>query len=288
VVDWNARQRARIHLRGRLEWRPSIPLTGVGVLKRSLTILAAVSATTGTSGVAKSPFIGQWKLDASKSRMPDEMKVERRGDNRYAFDFGGGPETILADGTDQPGLGATLLSVKSAAPDIWVVTRKKGSRLLLSATWKLSEDDGTLTDDYREFESDGSTLTMEYVYRRAGRGSGIAADWRSIKETITSPFSMEVRAFQGDGLSFIIPSEGKTKNVRFDGRDYPNEGANAGRGAFSSIRRLDEHTLVITDKQNGKVVDTQELRLSRDQTTLTMTVHYVGRDKPNVLVFART
>lgn len=32
------------------------------------------------------------------------MKVEAAGANKYAFDVGGGtPETIVADGTDQPG-----------------------------------------------------------------------------------------------------------------------------------------------------------------------------------------
>ena len=49
------------------------------------------------------------------------------------------------------------------------------------------------------------------------------------------------------------------KNVKFDGKDYPNEGPNAGRGASSSIRRVDERTLVITDKYDGKVTDSEEI-----------------------------
>ena len=103
--------------------------------------------------------------------------------------------------SDQPGQSGTLLSVKAEAPDTWIVGRKKGSRLLLKATWKLSSDDSTLTDYYREFESDGSTLSMDYVYQRTGGGSGFAADWQGIKETMNSPFLMEVKEFQGDGLS---------------------------------------------------------------------------------------
>jgi hypothetical protein len=258
----------------------------VCVFKRILEILPAVCVATGMAWAAEIPFIGEWKLDSSKSRMPDEMKVQSKGGNKYAFDFGGGAETIVVDGSDQPGHGGTLLSAKAEAPDTWIVERKKDGRLLLKATWKLSKDGSTLTDYYREFESDGSTLSMDYVYQRTGGGSGFAADWQSIKETMNSPFLMQVKAFQGDGLSFITPSEQETKNVKFDGKEYPNPGPNA-RGASSSIRRVDERTLVITDKAHGKVTDSEEVELSADLKTLTITVHITGRDKPNVMVFER-
>ena len=258
-------------------------------MKEVLAWLAGVSpdVATGIASPAPSPFIGEWKLDPSKSRMPDEMKVQSKGGNRYAFDFGVGAETIVVDGSDQPGYGGTMLSVKAEAPDTWVVQRKKDGRLLITGTWKLSQDGSQLTDYFREFESDGSTLSMDYVYQRTGAGSGFAADWESIKETMNSPFLIQVKEFQGDGLSFVTPSEQKTRNVKFDGKDYPNEGPNAGRGASSSIRQVDERTLVITDKHDGKVTDTEEIGISTDLKTLTITVHIAGRDKPNVLVFER-
>ncbi len=258
------------------------------MFKRIAKILPAVCLATGMAWAAENPFIGEWKLDPSKSRMPDEMKVESEGDNKYAFDFGGGAETIVVDGSDQPsGYGGTLLSVKAEAPDTWIVERKKDGRLLLKATWKLSKDGSTLTDYFREFESDGSTFSMDYVYQRTGGGSGFAADWQSIKETMNSPFLIRVREFQGDGLSFITPSEQKTKNLKFDGKDYPSEGPSVDRSASSSSRRVDERNLVITDKADGKVTDTQEIGLSTDLKTLTITVHVSGRDKPNVMVFER-
>lgn len=258
------------------------------MFKRFSGILAVVCLATAFTSAAQSPFIGNWKLDPSKSRMPDEMKVQSKGGNTYAFDFGGVTETIVVDGSDQPGgYDGTLLSVKAEAPDTWIVERKKDGQLLLRATWKLSKDGSTLTDYYRGFDADGSTLSMDYVYQRAGGGSGFAAEWQSVKETMNSPFSMQVKEFHGDGLSFILPSEKKTKNVTFDGRESPNEGPNADPGASSSARRVDARTLVITDKAGGKVTDTEEIQLSADLNTLTMTVHVAGRNKPNVLVFER-
>src|SRR5690349_24412850 len=124
--------------------------------------------------------------------MPDEMKVESKGNNTYSFDFGGGAETIVADGTDQPGNRGTTLSVKADGPD-WIVERKKDGKLLLRATWKLSQDGSTLTDLYRQFESDGSTTSMDYIYQRSGGGSGFAGDWQSVKETMNSPFVLQVK-----------------------------------------------------------------------------------------------
>ena len=44
---------------------------------------------------------------------------------------------------------------------------------------------------------------------------------------------------------------------------------------------------MITDKAGDKVTDTEDIALSADLKTLTITVHVVGRDKPNVLVFER-
>jgi hypothetical protein len=109
----------------------------VSVFNRILEILPVVCLATSMAWAAESPFIGEWKLDPSKTRMPDEMKVQNKGGNKYAFDFGVGAETILVDGSDQPGQGGTLLSVKADAPDTWIVERKQGGRLLLKATWKL-------------------------------------------------------------------------------------------------------------------------------------------------------
>jgi len=255
------------------------------MLKRSFYLLLFALMAAGLASAAENPFIGEWKLNSLKSRMPDEMKVESKGGNTYSFDFGGGAETIVADGSDQPGAyGGTTLSVKADGPDTWIVERKKDGRLLLRATWKLSQDGSTLTDYYRQFEADGSTVSMYYVYLRSAPGSGFAADWKSIKETMNSPFLLEVKAYQGEGLTFIIPVEHKTRNVMLDGKDYPSPEGHS----VCSVRKVDERTLEMTDKAGEKVIDTQEIGLSADGKALTITVHSPGRSDPDVLVFDRS
>jgi len=222
--------------------------------------------------------------------MPDEMMVQLKDGNTYTFDFGGGAETIAVDGTDQAGIGGTLLSVNAEAPDTWIVQRKNGGRLVIKATWKLSGDGSTLTDYFRQFETDGSTTSLDYVYRRNGGGSGFAGDWQSVKETVNSPYFLDVNELQGGGLSISDPVEHRTKTVKPDGSDAPNDAVppNAGQSRSSSFRRVNERTLVVTDKVNGKATVAEEFVLSADGKVLTMTVHAASLARPYVLVFQRT
>jgi hypothetical protein len=256
---------------------------GARMSRRIFEILLTVFLTSGMAAAAETPFVGEWKLDPSQSRLPDEMKVLSKGGNTYVFDFSGTPETIVVDGSDQPGVSGTLLSVKPEAPDTWVVIRKNGGQQLLRATWKLSNGDKTLTDYFR-----GARLSADYVYQRTGSGSGFAADWKSISEKINSPFALQVKTFEGDGLSIANLYTQITKSMKADGKDYPDTGANAPKGASAALRRVNDRTLAITDKINGTVTITEDIALSSDLKTLTMTQHVTGHDRPNVLVFRRT
>ncbi len=250
--------------------------------------LLVVGLLTGTLWPVNDPFVGKWKLNPSQSRFPDEMKVKAAGTNRYAFDFGAGfRETIVADGTDQPGIFGTTLAVSVEGPGTWSVVRKKGGRTLLKATWKLSKDGKTLSDFYRESQPDGSTLSMDYVYKRTTAGSGFAATWESVSEKMNSEYELQVQRYGGDGLTFITPAEKVTRNLRFDGKDYPEVGPGVSPGSVSSGHRVNERTLELTDRIKDKVTDTREIKLSPDLKTLTMTVHRAGQETPNVLVFDR-
>lgn len=258
------------------------------MFKRALPLLVLCLLAI-TSWAATDPFVGDWKLNPSKSKLTDVMKVESLGASKYAFDFigDGKGEAIVVDGTDQPGIFGTTLSVTVEGPDAWKVIRKQNGRMLLTAKWKPSKDGNTLADDFTSIAPDGSTSTVNYVYKRTAGGPGFAGRWVSTSETLNSVFVLQVRPYEGDGLSFIDPSEGATKSVKFDGKDYPNVGPNVAPGSTSSVRRVNERTLELTNKISGKVVSTQQGELSSDLKTLTITAQIVGRSEPNILVFDR-
>ena len=258
------------------------------MLKCALRLLLVACLVAGALSAATDPFLGEWKLNAAKSKLIDVMKVESVAVNKYAFDFGGGSaETIATDGTDQPGIAGTTLSVAIEGPDSWKVIRKKDGRILLTAFWKLSKDGNTLKDDYTEFGPDGTSSNVKYVYQRTAGTSGFAGTWEGSSETVNAVIVLKVQLYEGDGLSFINASEGATTNVKFDGKDYPKAGANVRAGSACSARRVNEDTLEMTDKFNGKITDTRQIKLSADRKTLTITVHIPGRREPDILVFER-
>ena len=104
-----------------------------------------------------------------------------------------------------------------------------------------------------------------------------------------SPARSKSRCSSTSATAFLLVNqkEHSTKNMNFDGKDYPVKDANAAAGAMSSARRVNASTLEFTEKRNGKVADTQHIELSPDGKTLTMTVQPASGRKPNVLVFER-
>jgi hypothetical protein len=258
------------------------------IFKRTFPLLVLMCWVTSTAFAATNSFVGDWKFDLSKSKYIDRMKVDRLGASKYTFDFGGSPETIVVDGSDQHGYSGTMLSVTAEGHDSWKVVRKMDGHMMLSAAWKLSPDGNTLTDSYTDF-TQGSPSTEILLYKRTAAGQGFAGTWeRSVDlRKFASVIQFQIRPFEETGLSLIQSVQDITRNVKFDGKDYPSAGHGVVPGSTSSARRVDARTLEITDKVRGKITRTEQLALSADLKTLTRTVHPVGQHNPNVFVFER-
>ena len=259
------------------------------MLKRTVQLLLVVSLIATSLRAADSPFVGKWKLNGSKSRLPDEMTVKKVSANKYAFAFEGGDyaETIVADGTDQPGVFGTTFCVTVEGSNSWKVVRKTDGKILLTANWKLSEDGNTLDDDFTLIQPNGSKFNVYYVYKRTAGGPGFDGTWESISETVNSVLELQIQPYESDGLAFIVPSEGVMKRLKCDGKDYAYERPNVKAKFASSIRRVDEHTLAVSDKVNGKLAGTEEIKISPDHKVLTMTIQPVGQTRPEIRVFDR-
>lgn len=241
------------------------------MLSRIIKPLLVVGLLVDTSWAANDSFLGQWKLNSSRSTYIDEMKVTRVGQDKYAFELGGGePETIVTDGTFQPGIGGTTLSVAPEGSN-WKVIRKKDGRMLLTATWTLSNNGSSLDDDFTSFGQDGSPSNAKLHYQRtAGDGSGFAGTWVR-NEILSSAITLQISPYENDGLS-LISSVGTTTNLKFDGQ---------------SVRRLSASAFEVIQRSEGKVTLTKQYELSADLKTLTITVRIAGHTAPNIFVYER-
>jgi len=273
------------------------------MLNRISRLLLVVGLFTNTLWAADDPFAGKWKVNPSKSKLYDEMKVEAAGANRYVLTFGPGQvDTIVADGTDQPALSGTTFSITVKGPNNWQVVRKMKGRTLLTADWTLSEDGRTIKDDFTQYLPDaltlfstplpnGSKLFMPYVYdRTAGDpASGFVGTWDSESAKVNAKIELQIQPDGSDGLSLKRSDEDVAKKIRFDGHDHPDVDAKgADTGAVYSARRVNERNLEITDKSKGKVTGTRQIELSNDLKTLTVTTRLVGQEKPqSIFVYER-
>ena len=253
-------------------------------------VLGLLAGTTWAAGAAD-PFVGRWKVDAAKSVLNDEMKVEAAGANRYTFDFGPhAVDTVVADGSDQPALQGTTFSVAVKDDHHWTVIRKLKGRTMLVAYWTLSADGNTLNDDYTEYGEDGKPTKMPYVYARtAGEASGgFGGTWDSETQRVKPGMELEIQPWEGDGLAFGDPRQGVRMQLKFDGKDYAAPNPHAAAGSAFAGRRVGERRLEIEDKSKGEVIEERTVELSDDLKTLTVSVQMVGQSKPrSVLVFER-
>jgi len=271
------------------------------MLLRCLLSLPVVCLAIGTLWAANDPFVGKWKVNPSKSKLIDEFKVAAVGENKYVFTFSpDAVDTIVADGTDQPAVSGTTLSVTVKGPNNWEIIRKMKGRTLLKADWTLSQDGKTLNDAFTQYLPsgltlfstplpDGSTLVLPYVYERTAGNSGFPGTWDSESAKVKASVELQIQPDEGAGLSLKRSDEEAVKKIKLDGKDYPDLDPNGGdKGAASSGRRVNERSLEITYKLKGKITGTRQIELSTDLKTLTMTESVVGQSRPkSILVFDR-
>jgi hypothetical protein len=271
------------------------------MLSRIFQLLLVACLVTSSVWAANDPFVGKWKVNPSKSELNDEMKVEVAGVNRYSITFAPGQvDTVVADGTDQPGLSGTTLSITVKGPNSWEIIRKMKGRTLLTAYWTLSEDGKTLNDAFTQYLPDGmtlfsqslpdgSTLFLPYVYERTAGNSGFLGTWDSESAKVKAGIELQIQPNEGDGLSFKRSDEEMAKMIKLDGNDYPDLDPNGGdKGTAHSGRRVNERSLEVTEKFKGKITGTRQIELSQDLKTLTVTVRLVGQSRPqSILVYDR-
>jgi len=260
------------------------------MLRRTIQLLCIVCLIAVTTLAADQTLVGKWKLNLSKSKLADQMTIAPAGANRYTLTFAGigETETLVADGTDQPGVQGSTISITIEAPGTWKIERKRGGSSVLTATWKLSNDGKTLTDTFIGNLPDGSTSHVDLVYKRAegsAGNSGIPGTWETTEEK-ADPFEIEIRPYEGDGLSFSSGGA-PANNVKFDGKEYPPAGASPAGGGTTSGRRLGDHSIELTKKLKGKIIETREIAVSPDLKTLTMTRHLVDQRLPITLILDR-
>jgi hypothetical protein len=215
----------------------------------------------------------------------EQSKIEDLGGNKYKWTSGDVSDTITADGTDQPVHFGRTISIAPEGPSDWKMVIKKDGKVLSSMTHTLSNGGKKQTIKGTETKPDGTTSDFNVVLKKVSGGSSWAGTWESTDVRFTSPDEWEIAPYEGDGLAFNTSAYQDTLSMKFDGKDYEEEGPNVAPGSTSAGKRVSPHTLDVTDKVKGQVMDHTKFEVSPDGKTLTLTIHETGQPKALTIVY---
>jgi hypothetical protein len=255
-------------------------------MKRFCLVTALACLLAGTLWAADDPFCGKWKLNMEKSKFSgDQVKIQDLGGNKYKWTVGNLSDTITYDGTDQPVNFGRTISMTPEGTNSWKMVIKKDGRLLSSMTHTISDDGKTQTIKGTDNKPDGTTSDFNVVWKKVGGGSGWEGTWEETDVKFTSPDEWNIEPYDGDGLTFNTPAYQDTLSMKFDGKDYEEKGPNVAPGSLSSGKRVTAHTLEVTDKVKGEVLDHTKYEVSPDGKTLTLTIRQTGQPKELTMVY---
>lgn len=249
--------------------------------------LAAFVLALSSALYADDPFVGKWKIDRSQSHIAGAVdSVLAVGPNNWKFAFGSFSWTVKADGTEQPTpFGTTAMKVVS--PTIWQFTNTTNNKPSGMETWVLAPDGKWMTRTFTSPRDNGEPVSGVETLKRIGGTGGFEGKWESTDVQMT--FSEVDLTPNGDnGISLLVPEDGTKYSLKFDGKEYPEEGPRIPPGMTVSAKRISERKVAVTTRLDGKILETEEWELSPDGMTYTYTEHDPGADQPVVIVLHRS
>jgi hypothetical protein len=217
---------------------------------------------------ADSPFDGTWVTKAESIVMSQKPWVILLDKGIFQNESMVPPLKVKADGTDQPVSGYASfdsITVRIVGTDSFESTGKKAGKVMFVNTWTVSSDGKTLKIKWSD-QSGTAPVTGETVFTRVKSGpkgsNAVSGSWRAEKlEDLSTNGQTVTYKVTADGLSMSTPT-GQSYEAKFDGKDYSMAGDPA--QTMVSLKLVNAHTIIETDKQLGKVVEVDTMTVSPD------------------------
>jgi hypothetical protein len=256
--------------------------------RRLALCFALLSVISVSALAADDPFIAKWKFDPDKSQMNGlDYKIEDAGGGQYKFIFGDDAETLTLDGKPHATKYGDTWSIKATGANSWDSTTERDGKVTSKSKWTVSADNQTFTSTDENMRPDGSTGKTEAIFKRASGTSGLVGTWQTTSVKILSPSSITIERWQGGGYSRTSAVFKETLQFKLDGKEYTPKGPRVPKGLTVAAKKIDDHSMELTYKLNGKTTETDKLEVSADGKTLTQTVTYAGVNKPEIDVWNR-
>jgi hypothetical protein len=236
------------------------------------------------SAHADSPIAGTWKADVSTAQMPKKPDVFVLKGGMYDCKTCTPAYTIKADGTDQAVSGHPYfdtVAIKVVDPNTIEETDKKSGKVVTTSKTTVSSDGKTATFEFNDSSNtNGAPVTGKGTVKKvapgpagshAVSGSWITTSFDSLSDNgVTVTYKVD-----GDMLSMSAPT-GQSYTAKMDGSDSPFKGD---PGITSVSVKMTGHTLVETDKRNGKMISRTRSTISKDGKSMTVAYYDALHDR---------
>jgi hypothetical protein len=246
------------------------------------TLSCTVHRVPAPSCDAQSDFEGAWKVDLTKSGMPDKADVFLLQNGTYQCKTCVPPINVKADGEDHAISGNPYydaVAVKILDDRSIETTEKKNGRIVATSKMVVSADGNTAAFEF----TDSCKNTPEPVVgkrimtrvaktkRPPAASHVISGSWRTSKmESLSDNALAFTFKVEGDSLNMTNPT-GQTYTAKLDGTDAPYKG-DPGINSVSTLR-LGKDTFMETGKRDGKTITTKRFMVTPgDGKTMTVIV----------------
>lgn len=230
-----------------------------------------------TTLLAQSPFDGTWVAKVEMAQLPASREVYLLQNGIYECSSCVPKIKINADGKDYPIAGSpyfSTVSIRVIDNNTIELTEKQDNKIVYSETDTVSPDGQTLVQKMTDSAApSGEPITGDKTYGRLGilpsGANAISGTWQANKVNITSENGITV-TYHGTpgGLQAVNPG-GEGYDAKFDGKEYLVHGDPV--RSTVSLKQLNAHTIVETDKQEGQVHYRVVMAVSPDGKTMKVT-----------------
>ncbi len=240
-------------------------------MKSHLVAIALLSAAVSIGNAAgDSPFTGTWKMNQEKSKLAGHtMSFASAGAGGLRYTDSTQSYTFTTDGKKATTPMGSTVAWKQSGDKTWENTSTRNGMLMVTNTWKLSDNEKTLTVDSKGTKPNGENFSDTAVYSRTAGAKGITGSWVNKEIKLSAPNTLDLKPNGDDGLMLELSEMKATVGTKFDGKDYPAKGPTVPEGITLALTKTGPRSFKMVEKMRGKIIFLGQYEVSADGKTMT-------------------
>jgi len=252
-----------------------------------LCVAAALTFVT-VAALAENPFAGTWKVDYSKSKLTGgTVTFAPAASGEIQITAGGQSYSFKPDGSAVTTPFGDTAEWTKIDDKTWKAVYKKGSTVLDTDAWKLSDDGKKLEVTSTGTKPNGDQFNESETYTRIAGEKGFFGKWKRTKMSNDKPNTAQIDANGDDGIVWNIPEIKASVNLKFDGKDVAPVGPTVPDGLTLAATKTGPRSFTLVEKIKGKPIWKGQFTVSADGKTLTEVGSPAGVAEPETLVYQK-